>query len=235
MEHGKFTVYHYPLADVLPDEQAMAEYLHLDDKAHPAYVFMQEKLRELSSTSLEAVGGYVLLPVEGSDIPQGRLDVAGTSLFVDRQICGYMRGATEAALFLCTAGEVFTKQYRDYSDSRDYLEAYVTDSIGSLTVEQAMDHVQQHLSDDMAKNGLRISNRYSPGYCNWPLVGQQELFRLIGDNPTGIQLSASSLMYPTKSVSGIIGIGPKMRRREYGCAICKNANCIYRRIVQHDK
>ena len=235
MAHGMFTTYSYRLADVLPDEQAMADYLHLDDKAHPAYAFMQHKLQELSATPLKAVGGYVLLPVEHIDVRQGCLDVAGTSLLVNRQICGYMRGATKAALFLCTAGEVFTKQYRDYSDSRDYLEAYVTDSIGSLTVENAMDRVQQQLQDEVVKEGLRISNRYSPGYCNWPLDGQHDLFRLIGDNPTGIQLSASSLMYPTKSVSGIIGIGAQMRRREYGCAICKNANCIYRRIVQHDK
>ena len=62
-----------------------------------------------------------------------------------------------------------------------------------------------------------------------------EARKLVGNNPTGITLSDSCLMYPTKSVSGIIGIGPRMRRLEYGCPACDNKGCVYRRIVQGDK
>ena len=111
----------------------------------------------------------------------------------------------------------------------------ITDALGSLTVENAMDKIQSRLADDMLADGLHISNRYSPGYCNWPLREQKTLFELIGNNPTGITLSDSCLMYPTKSVSGIIGIGPRMRRLEYGCPACDNKGCVYRRIVQGDK
>ena len=54
----------------------------------------------------------------------------------------------------------------------------------------------------------------------------------MGENPTGIALSESCLMHPIKSVSGVIGIGTTARRRAYGCVICQNKTCIYRRLVQ---
>lgn len=228
-------VFHFPLANVLPTVEAGADYMHLDDPQHPAYIFMTRKIKELSECGCEAVGCYVLMPVEKLNIHEGNITLGGKSIHLDRKVCGYMHGATLAALFLCTAGPVFTTQYREYSKKGDYLEAYITDSIGSLTVEKAMDKIEESLSDDMIAHGLHTSNRYSPGYCNWPLAEQKTLFCLIGEQPTGIELSDSCLMYPTKSVSGIIGIGPKMRKLAYGCPICHNKNCIYRRIVQNDK
>ncbi len=85
---------------------------------------------------------------------------------------------------------------------------------------------------EQAARGLKITNRYSPGYCNWPLKDQRPLFAFVGENPTGIALSESCLMHPIKSVSGVIGIGTKARRRAYGCVICQNKTCIYRRLVQ---
>lgn len=235
MEDEARKVYHFPLADVLPTAAAGADYMHLDDPQHPAYIFMVRKLRELSEPGREAVGCYKLFTVEGLDIHEGNIRLDGQTLHLERKVCGYLRGATMAALFLCTAGAVFTTQYREYNNRGDYLEAYITDAIGSLTVENAMDKIEWLLSHDMEAQGLHTSNRYSPGYCNWPLAEQKLLFQLVGDQPTGITLSDSCLMYPTKSVSGIIGVGPRLRHQAYGCLICHNKNCIYRRIVQKDK
>lgn len=227
--------FRYPLGAVLPSADVAANYIHLDDKEHPGYKFMTEKLRELRDSRLYAVGCFVILPVESLDIKNGNMRIGGTELHLARKVCGYMHGAVKAALFLCTAGEVFSVQYREYSKRGDYLEAYITDALGSLTVENAIGMIQDELAGEMRKEGLQISNRYSPGYCNWPLVEQKALFALVGENPTGITLSASSLMFPTKSVSGIIGIGPKIRRLDYDCMTCNNKTCIYRRIVQKKK
>lgn len=230
-----FVTYQYPLSEVLPSVNQAADYLHLDDAQHPAYSFMLQKMDELRNTDLQAVGGYRLFTVESLKMQEGLIRVGGVSMYMDRQVCGYMHEASSVALFLCTAGPVFSVQYRDYSKNGDYLEAFITDSLGSLAVENAMDKIQKALQTQMNDEGMGISNRYSPGYCNWPLTGQKDLFDLIGDNPTDISLSDSCLMYPTKSVSGVIGIGTHMKRREYGCAICSNKNCIYRRIIQNDK
>ena len=117
------------------------------------------------------------------------------------------------------------------NEQGDIMEAYILDAIGSLTVENAMDKIQEQLKLEMTANGMKISNRYSPGYCNWHLSDQKPLFELIGENSTNIQLSDSCLMTPRKSVSGIIGIGKHLKHHQYGCAVCNNTTCIYRKIL----
>ncbi len=196
---------------------------------------MQQRLVDLAATELEAVGGYLLGSVERLDVQQGVVRVDGVDFAVGSQVAGYLKASEEAAFFLCTAGALFSDEAHALNAAGDFMEAYIIDAIGSMSVERAMDRIHHALDEAQAENGLKITNRYSPGYCNWPLKDQQSLFRLVGENPTGIELSPSCLMHPIKSVSGIIGIGKRVRRRPYGCAICQNKTCIYRRIVARER
>ncbi len=228
-----FHTYRFPYGEVLPSLDELARYLHMDeDTEHPAYCYMKERLAELTSSDLEAVGGYAIGTIEGLDLQGGTLTVEGTTFEVGVQVCGYLKEATEAALFLCTAGALFSDEAHALNAQGEFLEAYIIDAIGSLTVERAMDKIHKALEEEQAARGMKITNRYSPGYCTWPLKDPRPLFAFVGENPTGIALSESCLMHPIKSVSGVIGIGTKARRRAYGCVICQNKTCIYRRLVQ---
>lgn len=228
-----FHTYRFPYGEVLPSLDELARYLHMEeDTEHPAYCYMKERLAELTSSDLEAVGGYAIGTIEGLDLQGGTLTVEGTTFEVGAQVCGYLKEATEAALFLCTAGALFSDEAHALNAQGEFLEAYIIDAIGSLTVERAMDKIHKALEVEQVERGMKITNRYSPGYCNWPLKDQRPLFAFVGENPTGIALSESCLMHPIKSVSGVIGIGAKARRRAYGCVICQNKTCIYRRLVQ---
>lgn len=232
VEHT-FHTYRFPYDEVLPSLDELARYLHMEeDTEHPAYCYMKERLAELTSSDLEAVGGYAIGTIEELDLQGGTLTVEGTTFEVGAQVCGYLKEATEAALFLCTAGALFSDEAHALNAQGEFLEAYVIDAIGSLTVERAMDKIHKALEVEQAARGMKITNRYSPGYCNWPLKDQRPLFAFVGENPTGIALSESCLMHPIKSVSGVIGIGTTARRRAYGCVICQNKTCIYRRLVQ---
>ena len=97
---------------------------------------------------------------------------------------------------------------------------------GQLTCSHLM---QNDLEEQMSKEGKKITNRFSPGYCGWNVSEQHKLFSLLPGNFCGIRLTESALMDPVKSVSGIIGIGPDVRRMPYTCSLCDMKNCIYRR------
>ncbi len=211
--------------------EEICDFLRLDpaEEEHPGIVFIDEILPELQ-VNKEVAGGYKVLPVEDLTVKEGRLVLDGEDLHPERQVCGYLKGSEFAALFVCTAGGLFTDLTHYFNSRGDLLEAYIVDAIGSLTVENAMDKIQHDLLQKVSIEQMGISNRYSPGYCNWHLSSQTALFNMIGENPTGISLSDSCLMQPIKSVSGIIGIGHTVTRREYGCIVCQNENCIYRKI-----
>ena len=229
---SQFQSFHFTFAEVAPTFDEILDFIQSADleEEHPAIIFIREILEELNFDK-GITGGYVLKDVDELTVRTGILVIGNTNFNLGRQISGYIKEASQVAFFLCTAGEDFTRMTNQLNEQGDIMEAYILDAIGSLTVENAMDKIQQKLKSDMSKNGFKISNRYSPGYCNWPLSDQKPLFELIGENSTGIGLSDSCLMTPRKSVSGIIGIGKQLKHHEYGCAICNNSTCIYRKIL----
>lgn len=230
-----FRSFHFSFAEVAPTFAEVLDFLQSTDleEEHPAVIFIRDILEELNFDT-GIVGGYTLMDVDSLVVKEGQLRLKGVDLSPGRQVCGYIKESTQVAAFLCTAGEDFTRMTNQLNEQGDIMEAYILDAIGSLTVENAMDKIQEQLSTEMHQQGLKISNRYSPGYCNWPLSDQTMLFDLIGLNPTGITLSDSCLMTPRKSVSGVIGIGSQLKHHAYGCVVCNNTDCIYRRIL-HEK
>ncbi|MCE4563265.1 methionine synthase [Maribellus sp. CM-23] len=140
-----------------------------------------------------------------------------------------LRKSSAAALFVCTAGEGISN-HAAKTTKNDPVLAYIFDVLGSVTVEKAMDNIQMKLNHEVKQEGMNISDRYSPGYCNWSVSEQQKLFSLLPNNFCGVTLSASSLMHPIKSVSGIIGIGSGLTQKGYQCKWCSDTNCIFRRI-----
>jgi hypothetical protein len=90
--------------------------------------------------------------------------------------------------------------------------------------------MQARLEADIRKLGQTLTNRYSPGYCQWPVTDQRKLFRLFKGSPCGVILTDSALMNPIKSISGLIGVGANVQYREYQCDLCNIKKCLYQKI-----
>ncbi len=175
-------------------------------------------------------GGCVLYHAVTVDTTAHRVAVGDVSFDVGRIVSGQLGRAQGVALFLCTAGRGIEELSRRLIAAGDPFVGYIADAIGSLVVERAMDQVQDRLEARMDERGLRITNRYSPGYCGWNVAEQQKLFRLLPPGFCGVSLTESSLMRPIKSVSGVIGIGAAVRRNPYTCRLCDVDQCLYRRL-----
>lgn len=227
-----FREYRYAFGEVCPSMEVLKRYLQTPDKE--GYALVEDTIRktfQVLEDTPEIVGGYRIVECREIDNREGNILCPEGILHTGRRISSYMNGASQLALFICTAGERFTQLSHAYQQNGDFLEAFVVDSIGSATVENAMEHIQHSLAGEMEAAGHKVTNRYSPGYCDWPLAEQQVLFASIGNHSTGITLNSSCLMQPVKSVSGIIGIGMNVRKRPYGCSICSSKTCVYRRII----
>jgi hypothetical protein len=211
----------FPFEEVCPDLQELQLFLKSTetDEDYPVNVAFREIMPQLADNP-DIAGGYTIRKA------------ADTPLDVGAQVQGYMRGASHLALFVCTAGQVFTRLSVQYGKDGRHLEAFIVDAIGSLTVENAMNKIQAQLETLANETGMQISNRYSPGYCNWALTGQRALFEYMKNIPVNVSLTDSCLMLPIKSVSGIIGIGETVKKREYACQICNNKDCIYKKIIK---
>jgi hypothetical protein len=159
----------------------------------------------------------------------GRVLISRDQVFqTGKIITNHLKYSEKAAWYLCTVGEKLPGYSRILMEQGDFMEGYVVDVAGNLIVETAMDKIQSILEAKMAEEGMKITNRYSPGYCEWDIIEQKKLFSLFPKEFLGVHLTESSLMQPIKTVSGVIGIGKKVKNNPYTCNYCTQQNCLYR-------
>ena len=157
-----------------------------------------------------------------------QLLLEGRIFHLERMVWSALRKSTEIALFVATCGQEVELLSKQLMREGYALESLIVDLIGSEIAEYVADTVHKKIESDASSAGLKITNRYSPGYCNWPVSDQQQLFSLLGQNTCNIRLTASSLMVPIKSVSGMVGIGEQVHFRGYTCSNCDAEHCLYR-------
>ena len=54
-----------------------------------------------------------------------------------------------------------------------------------------------------------MTNRISPGYAGWDTAEQQALWALCPGEPIGVTLNGACFMTPVKSITFLVGIGPR--------------------------
>ena len=183
---------------------------------------------DFSSSLKDIRAAYIIIdPIEfvGSST---EMLAEGLTFNLGRMIKKEVRDSSKVAFFICTAGETISTKSKLLMHGDDPALGYVYDVMGSFIVEAAGDKMQEQLAKEAMKNGDKITNRYSPGYCQWPVVDQHKIFSLFPENCCGVSLTQSALMDPVKSISGLIGIGKNVQFRDYVCALCNSKNCPYR-------
>lgn len=175
--------------------------------------------------------GYILQQgkVEGKEY----LRIGNIQFNPGRIITLAMKGASFYAFFTATIGSQFDGYCKRLKESDDILSSFVADTIGSILAEATVLWLMRKLTEIAEAEGMKISNNYSPGYCDWALVEQKMLFGLFPENITGVYLTNSSLMLPIKSVSGIVAMGPEIKKRAYSCNICKMTTCVRNRVLRN--
>lgn len=157
-------------------------------------------------------------------------EIDGQVFDAGKLITRQLKAASSLVLFICTAGEGIGQRSQSLLHGDDPAKGYVYDVLGSVTVETAMDKIQEQLRDELLSSDMKISNRYSPGYCDWHVKEQHKLFSFFPEKHCGISLNSSALMHPIKSVSGVIGIGKEIKFNKYHCEMCQSTTCIYRNL-----
>ena len=173
-------------------------------------------------------GGYIIAKVDDIDINNGILKLNMIDFQVNKMIAAQLKNTEHIAAFVCTIGNKLELLSTELMKKNDNLEGYILSLIGSEAAEDFADIIHEQIKQVAEQNSLYITNRFSLGYCNWDVKEQFKLFKLFPESCCNISLTPSALMNPVKSVSGIVGIGEKVKFRPYSCSKCNDLNCLYR-------
>ena len=196
----------------------------------PPFPELIQEILDKTPQYCDIEGGFVIKDNVEFNHNNRKIKIDNVWLSPQSIIYKQVKKSGRVAAFVCTAGNEIGSWSSQLMRLGDMMRGYIVDVVGSVVVEMAMDKIHDELEDIIKQEDDNITNRYSPGYCNWDIKEQQELFQLFPDNFCGIQLTESSLMKPIKSVSGIIGIGQNVKREGYHCELCDDEDCLYRNL-----
>jgi len=202
----------------------------------------RELIQSLIEEAIQEASGYCSIRAEYRIFKNVIPDDRNKAVFINdvkfdlqRIIFNQLKKSESVAVYVSTAGAGIGERSREIMMGGDPLKGYILDIIGSLAADGAADLMQDSLAISVGQTGLKISNRYSPGYCGWSVGEQHKLFKLLPDNFCGITLTESALMNPVKSTSGFIGIGEHMKYNNYTCGYCDMTDCVYRNLKEKSK
>ena len=219
--------------DLAIDKAAVAKLLKYGPGEIPPHFDEMISLELQEAKDLcEIYGGYRIIDDISIDKVNQIIRVKETDFLVGKNISVYLRHAEKIALLLCTAGPKIEERSQLLMKEGHYPEGFIMDIIGSVVVDVAMDKIHDTLNADMEAIGLKVSNRYSPGYCAWNVSEQKKFFAFFPGNFGKISLSESCLMNPIKSISAIAGIGKEIKHLGYACDSCTMADCVYRGLKE---
>ena len=148
-----------------------------------------------------------------------------------RSLARNLAGCTECVLFAATAGpacDMLVKRAAVTSSAY----ASCCQAAGAAAIEAFCDFINDKIRVEYEAKGLYARPRFSPGYGDLPLACQKDWFRLLDiTKNTGIELTDSYLMVPTKSVTAIIGLSPnRLPCVKQGCEACTmSQTCAFSR------
>ena len=189
----------------------------------------EERIREMvrqvrDNLVPKAVLRYMYQVVEAEKLSPRQVRFAGKTFTPEGIICSYLKGMTDALLFIGSAGWEFDRAKEELKAEDDIVVDFIADAIGTALAEITVGRIEKDYDGPWT-----LSLPYSPGYCDWDIREQHLLFSLFPERPCGVILSDSSLMAPEKSVSGFFALGETLQRQPYHCEICKNKRCFKRR------
>ncbi len=162
---------------------------------------------------------YTELPVsiDGDKIDFSVMSTESTKLAKN------LSGCNSVIIFAATVGlelDRLIAKYGRISPSK----ALIFQAIGAERIESLC---------DTFNNEIKFTRpRFSPGYGDFPLDAQRDIFRIL-DCPRkiGLSLNESLLMSPSKSVTAIIGISDcKSKNNINKCKQCEKKDCSFRSI-----
>jgi hypothetical protein len=207
--------------DIEPDAAELSRLLgrkNGDDMGAPAAA-MAGKIDAALETALEESKSLIepkaiYVDAAGSDLP-------GSKVFEELE---------RVAFCVCTIGPKLEERVTALTKEGDMLAAVVLDAIGSAAAEAVARYANDRIDEMAADVGLKTSCRASPGYGDWDVREQKNLFELVPAGKIGVSLTESSMMVPRKSISFALHISenPVRLRSEGSCRNCDMETCPYR-------
>jgi len=139
--------------------------------------------------------------------------------------------AKKVALAICTIGTELPDLAKELMKGGRLVEGVLFDAIGSVAAEAVASEINIMINQRAKDLSLQVSERFSPGYCNWDISDQQLFFHKLNAKQINVALTDAFIMVPVKSISFAVNMGDNVldSRWQNRCMYCNKKDCSRRR------
>jgi len=192
----------------------------------PGLVKVAEKAMQESFSLLLPKVIYQEYEVEG--VLHERILLQGERKIDSKLLAQHLGGASRLIVILATIGEKLEEQVSKIWDA-DMVYALALDGAGSASVEALANAACLYFEKQAEQEKLEASIPFSPGMVDWSVRdGQPQIFNLLGEEGSIVNLTPSCIMIPQKSLTMIMGIGANLKSAGRACDFCSmRETCRY--------
>ena len=163
---------------------------------------------------------YITIPVD----EDGYINL-GNGKVKSEKLSANLKGSCMAILFGATIGIEIDRLIAKYGKISP-IKALAFQAIGAERIEALCDA----FSSDI-KGEYNIKPRFSPGYGDFDISYQKEIFNLLKpERKIGLTLNESLVMTPSKSVTAVMGLTKEDSFKHIPCEKCSKKDCEFRRM-----
>lgn len=143
----------------------------------------------------------------------------------------HLEGCGRAILMAVTVGNEIETKIRA-AQATDALMPVVLDACASVCIEAYADEYCRELAELYGRDGLYLTDRFSPGYGDFPIEKQSTLLKLVdATRKIGLCVTQSSILIPRKSITAVLGMATvPVKGRLVGCEGCAmREKCEFRK------
>lgn len=123
-----------------------------------------------------------------------------------KSISRLLSPSSAAALMAVNIGLKLEETIAQETQAGNLEEALALDVIGSEAAEAAAEALNVHLISLARQEKLLLTRRYSPGYGDFSLDNQSQLFHALSLKDLGISIDENFVLSPKKTITAVIGV-----------------------------
>lgn len=193
------------------------------------YEGLEDEIETFLDKALPLVKPKAVFREMGVGRREGGIILLGDQLFDDPVIVSHLKNVSIIFPYIATCGI----ELEGLASEGDMLVEFWLDALKQMAMDRAFNALRTHI-----KGKFKISKLYSlnPGSSTcgegWDIKDQTKLFSFfpLVETEIGVRLTGSMLMFPNKTVSGIMFESDK---DFVSCLECDNIHCPNRKII-HD-
>ena len=194
--------------------------------------FGEKNIRDACEEALLLIDVRGAWQVYGYDCANHIVESLPPVKIAGKSIIKHLDGCERVICMATTVGFEIEREIAKKFERGEYLSSVLLDAAATAAVEQSADAMEKHFAANFAKDGFNMRWRFSPGYGDWNLTAQTELFKIAGAEQIGMRLTSALMLEPRKSVTAIIGLSKGLGTRDKGlgaCATCNKFDCSMRK------